>query len=265
MNDFGENNAPAIKIDGVTKRFRTRTIETTALNGVSLEIKRGEFVAVTGPSGCGKSSLLNILGLLDVADEGRYELFGQRVDTMGEFSRNRLRRSMFGFIFQSYNLIDNLTVQQNVELMLHYTGVRGAEASAIAHSALEEVGLLARRAHFPNQLSGGQKQRVAIARAISAKPKILLADEPTGSVDPEAGRMVLDMLCGLVRSGVAVVMVTHQESDAARASRRIRLRDGAIQSDDVIALASFLDGAAGRSDAALSRGDAERGAQAAEH
>lgn len=222
-------DSPAIKLVNVIKQFRNSKIETTALNEISFEIAQGEFVAITGPSGCGKSTLLNVIGLLDVMGSGEYELLGKRVDTLGEFERNRLRREVFGFVFQAYNLIDDITVQENVELVLKYAHKAKAERQDLAFKVLEEVGLDHRCQHFPNQLSGGQQQRVAIARAICSEPKILLADEPTGNLDSEAGASILDMLEDLSRSGTTVVMVTHDQVDAARADRLVALKDGAIE------------------------------------
>ena len=203
-----------IKVTDLCKVFRTEEIETTALNNVSFEIKDGEFVAIMGPSGCGKSTLLNILGLLDNPTSGSYELLGHEVAKLKEKDRTKFRKGNIGFVFQSFNLIDELNVYENVELPLRYL-------MNISHRAQ----------HFPQQLSGGQQQRVAIARAVVAGPKLILADEPTGNLDSKNGKEVMDLLSELNREGTTIVMVTHSQRDAAVAQRTIDLFDGRIVSD----------------------------------
>ncbi|UXI66275.1 ABC transporter ATP-binding protein [Tahibacter amnicola] len=219
---------PIIRVTSLHKRYRTDRLETTALEGVSFEIQRGEFVAVMGPSGCGKSTLLNVLGLLDRADGGSYQLEGNETVGGSEDHRTGLRKKYIGFIFQSFNLIDELTVRANVELGVYYHGIRGKEASRMADEALEKLGLSARGDHMPSQLSGGQQQRAAIARAIVNRPKLLLADEPTGNLDSRNREEVLEILSTLNAQGSTIVMVTHSDDDASRAGRIVRLRDGQL-------------------------------------
>ena len=220
-----------IKVSNLSKIFRTEEIETTALNGVSFEIKDGEFVAIMGPSGCGKSTLLNILGLLDNPTEGSY-LFGDtEVANLKEKDRTKFRKGNIGFIFQSFNLIDELTVYENIELPLRYLNVSAAERKEKGVSIMKRMNINHRANHFPQQLSGGQQQRVAIARACVANPKLILADEPTGNLDSKNGKEVMELLQELNKEGATIVMVTHSQRDASMAQRTIDLFDGRIVSD----------------------------------
>ena len=220
-----------IKVSNLSKIFRTEEIETTALNGVSFEIKDGEFVAIMGPSGCGKSTLLNILGLLDNPTEGSY-LFGDtEVANLKEKDRTKFRKGNIGFIFQSFNLIDVLTVYENIELPLRYLNVSAAERKEKVVSIMKRMNINHRANHFPQQLSGGQQQRVAIARACVANPKLILADEPTGNLDSKNGKEVMELLQELNKEGATIVMVTHSQRDASMAQRTIDLFDGRIVSD----------------------------------
>ena len=217
-----------IKTKSLQKIFKTEEVETWALHDVSLEIKEGEFVAIMGPSGCGKSTLLNILGLLDNPTNGTYELNGTDVSKFTEAQRTSLRKGVIGFVFQSFNLIDELNVYENIELPLLYMGVPAAERKRRVDEAMERMAIAHRVKHFPQQLSGGQQQRVAIARAVVANPKIILADEPTGNLDSKNGKEVMDLLTQLNREGTTVVMVTHSQHDAGYATRTINLFDGQI-------------------------------------
>jgi len=217
-----------IKTKSLQKIFKTEEVETWALHDVSLEIKEGEFVAIMGPSGCGKSTLLNILGLLDNPTNGTYELNGTDVSKFTEAQRTSLRKGVIGFVFQSFNLIDELNVYENIELPLLYMGVPAAERKRRVEEAMERMAIAHRVKHFPQQLSGGQQQRVAIARAVVANPKIILADEPTGNLDSKNGKEVMDLLTQLNREGTTVVMVTHSQHDAGYATRTINLFDGQI-------------------------------------
>lgn len=217
-----------IKIDNVTKSFRTDEVETFALRGVSLEVGNGEFVAVMGPSGCGKSTLLNILGLLDNPSEGKYELDGVDVGGMKEKNRTSLRKGKIGFVFQNFNLIDELNIEDNVELPLRYLNISAKERKERVKEVLERMGISHRAKHFPQQLSGGQQQRAAIARAVVARPALILADEPTGNLDSKNGQEVMDLLTELNREGTTIVMVTHSRRDAAYTHRVINLFDGKI-------------------------------------
>ena len=220
-----------IKVSNLSKIFRTEEIETTALNGVSFEIKDGEFVAIMGPSGCGKSTLLNILGLLDNPTEGSY-LFGDtEVANLKEKDRTKFRKGNIGFIFQSFNLIDELTVYENIELPLRYLNVSAAERKEKVVSIMKRMNINHRANHFPQQLSGGQQQRVAIARACVANPKLILADEPTGNLASKNGKEVMELLQELNKEGATIVMVTHSQRDASMAQRTIDLFDGRIVSD----------------------------------
>ena len=219
-----------IKIEGLSKFFRTEEVETIALNKVSLEVKDGEFVAIMGPSGCGKSTLLNIMGLLDNPSEGNYYLADQEVGHLKEKDRTRVRKGNIGFVFQSFNLIDELNVFENVELPLTYLGVKPAERRKRVTEILQRMNISHRAAHYPQQLSGGQQQRVAIARAVVSNPKIILADEPTGNLDSRNGKEVMTLLKELNREGTTIVMVTHSKHDAGFAHRVINLFDGSIVS-----------------------------------
>lgn len=217
-----------IKAISLTKVFRTESVETTALNGINLEINEGEFLAIMGPSGCGKSTLLNLLGLLDNPTDGELWFLGQEVSQYTENSRTDLRNGNIGFVFQSFNLIDELTVFENVELPLLYAGVSVKERLERVNAALDRMQIAHRSEHFPQQLSGGQQQRVAIARAIVTNPHIVLADEPTGNLDSVNGNDVMNLLTELNRKGTTVVMVTHSEENARMAGRLIRMIDGNI-------------------------------------
>ena len=223
-----------IKIEKLTKVFRTENVETTALNGVSLEVKAGEFVAIIGPSGCGKSTLLSILGLLDNADEGRYYLDGKEVGHLKEKERTQYRKGRIGFVFQSFNLIDELTVEENVELQLKYLKVSRAERKKRVEEILRKMNLSQRATHYPQQISGGQQQRVAIARAVVGKPQLILADEPTGNLDSQNGHDVMELLSRLNDEGTTIVMVTHSQHDAAYAHRVIHLLDGEIVDNTIL-------------------------------
>ena len=217
-----------IKIINLTKIFRTESVQTTALNEVSLEISQGEFVAIMGPSGCGKSTLLNMIGLLDNPTSGELWFMDQEVSRYSENDRTDLRNGNLGFVFQSFNLIDELTVFENVELPLLYAGVSTRERVKRVNEALERMQIAHRTEHYPQQLSGGQQQRVAIARAIVTNPRIILADEPTGNLDSTIGNEVMNLLKELNHDGATVVMVTHSEENAREAERIIRMMDGYI-------------------------------------
>ena len=220
-----------IKVTDLCKVFRTEEIETTALNKVSFEIKDGEFVAIMGPSGCGKSTLLNILGLLDNPSSGSYELLGQEVAGLKEKDRTKFRKGNIGFVFQSFNLIDELNVYENVELPLRYMKISASERKEMVSAMLKRMNISHRAQHFPQQLSGGQQQRVAIARACVANPKLILADEPTGNLDSKNGKEVMELLQELNGEGATIVMVTHSQKDASMAQRIINLFDGSIVSN----------------------------------
>lgn len=217
-----------IKTNCLRKVFRTEMVETIALQNVSIEVKKGEFVAVMGPSGCGKSTLMNILGLLDSPTEGSYWLDGVEVSTFNEEQQTLLRRGGIGFVFQSFNLIDDLTVYRNIELPLVYMKVPAAERKRKVEEVMERMDISHRAKHFPNQLSGGQQQRVAIARAVVSNPKVILADEPTGNLDSKNGLEVLNLLKQLHAEGATIVMVTHSQRDAGFADRVINMFDGNI-------------------------------------
>jgi putative ABC transport system ATP-binding protein len=222
------NPPPIIRLDGLSKVFLTDEVETHALSGIHLEIAQGEYVSIAGPSGCGKSTLLAILGLLDTATEGSYALNGNQVANLNHSERARIRNREIGFIFQSFNLIGDLTVFENVELPLTYRGLAAAERQQRAMEALEKVGMGHRLRHYPSQLSGGQQQRVAVARALGGRPSILLADEPTGNLDSKNGDAVMDLLRQLHREGATICMVTHDPRFARHADRQIHLFDGRI-------------------------------------
>ncbi len=217
-----------IKTEKLQKIFKTEEVETWALHDVTLEIKEGEFVAIMGPSGCGKSTLLNILGLLDNPTNGVYTLNGEDVSKYTEAQRTNLRKGVIGFVFQSFNLIDELNVYENIELPLLYMGVPKEERKKRVEEAMKRMDISHRVKHFPQQLSGGQQQRVAIARAVVANPKIILADEPTGNLDSKNGKEVMDLLTQLNKEGTTVVMVTHSQHDAGYATRTINLFDGQV-------------------------------------
>ena len=217
-----------IKLEAITKVFYTDEVETHALAGIHLDIRQGEYVCIAGPSGCGKSTLLSILGLLDSPTSGNYRLNGQPVENLDHSQRARIRNREVGFIFQSFNLIGDLTVLENVELPLTYRGMSATERKTRVEEALERVGMAHRMKHFPSQLSGGQQQRVAVARALGGKPSILLADEPTGNLDSKNGEAVMELLRGLHREGATICMVTHDSRFARHAERQIHLFDGRV-------------------------------------
>jgi putative ABC transport system ATP-binding protein len=221
-----------ILIKELQKLFSTEEVETTALNGINLEIKEGEFVAIMGPSGCGKSTLLNIVGLLDNPSGGDYNFFGTEVAKMTERKRAQLRKGNIGFVFQSFNLIDELTVFENVELPLIYMKVAAKDRKAKVEAVLERMNIMHRRNHFPQQLSGGQQQRVAIARAVVAKPKLILADEPTGNLDSKNGEEVMKLLQELNEEGTTIIMVTHSPYDAGFSHRIVNLFDGKVVTEN---------------------------------
>ena len=223
-----------IKTVALEKIFRTEEVETLALNKVSIEVKEGEFVAIMGPSGCGKSTLLNILGLLDNPTSGEYYLNGIEVSRYTEAQRTKLRKGIIGFVFQSFNLIDELNVYENIELPLLYMGVSAAERKKKVQEAMERMAIVHREKHFPQQLSGGQQQRVAIARAVVANPKLILADEPTGNLDSKNGQEVMNLLSELNKEGTTIVMVTPSQHDAGFASRTINLFDGQVVTETLI-------------------------------
>lgn len=217
-----------IRLENIRKSFHADEIATLALNGVNLEVHEGEFLAIMGPSGCGKSTLLNIMGLLDSADEGKYYLQGKEVSRLSEREMTKLRRGTIGFVFQSFNLIDELSVEENVELPLSYAGVPRKERKQLVTDILKHLNISHRAHHYPQQLSGGQQQRVAIARAIVSKPKLVLADEPTGNLDSLNGKEVMELLKQLHQEGATIVMVTHSQRDALYADRIVNLLDGQI-------------------------------------
>jgi putative ABC transport system ATP-binding protein len=217
-----------IKIENLSKVFRTEEVETVALDGVNLSVEEGEFVAIMGPSGCGKSTLLNIMGLLDNPTSGSYLLDGQEVGSLKESQRTSVRKGKIGFVFQSFNLIDELNVEENVELPLKYLGVPAAERKQRTKEILRRLELSHRAKHYPQQLSGGQQQRVAIARAVIMNPKLILADEPTGNLDSKNGLEVMQLLTQLNEEGTTIVMVTHSQHDASYANRTVNLFDGQI-------------------------------------
>ena len=220
-----------ITVNNLSRIFRTEEIETTAINGVSFEINDGEFVAIMGPSGCGKSTLLNVLGLLDSPTGGSYMLLGTEVAGLREKDRTKFRKGNIGFVFQSFNLIDELNVYENIELPLRYLNMGAKERKERVTNIMKRMAISHRAQHFPAQLSGGQQQRVAIARAVVANPKLILADEPTGNLDSKNGKEVMNLLRELNAEGTTIVMVTHSQKDAAMAQRIINLFDGQIVSD----------------------------------
>jgi len=226
---------PLIRMEGLTKVFLTDEVETHALSGIHLEIRSGEYVSIAGPSGCGKSTLLSILGLLDSPSEGAYTLKGSPVAKLTLSERARIRNREIGFIFQSFNLIGDLTVFENVELPLTYRGMRGVERRQRVNDALERVGMSHRAKHLPSQLSGGQQQRVAVARAVAGEPSVLLADEPTGNLDSKSGEAVIALLKELHDMGATICMVTHDPRYAQHADRSIQLFDGLIVEENAMA------------------------------
>lgn len=232
MSNLNFKSDIMIKTENLQKVFRTDEVETIALNEVNIEIKAGEFVAVMGPSGCGKSTLLNILGLLDNPTSGKYFLNGTEVSGFTEAQRTKLRKGVIGFVFQSFNLIDELNVYENIELPLLYLGISPAERKQRVEAAMERMAITHRRKHFPQQLSGGQQQRVAIARAVVADPKLILADEPTGNLDSKNGTEVMNLLKELNQEGTTIVMVTHSQHDAGYADRIINLFDGQVVAEE---------------------------------
>ncbi|HKK11026.1 MAG TPA: ABC transporter ATP-binding protein [Bacteroidales bacterium] len=222
-----------IKTENLIKVFRTDEVETTALNEVNVEVKEGEFVAIMGPSGCGKSTLLNILGLLDNPSGGAYYFLGKDVSGYNEKHRAKLRKNNIGFVFQNFNLIDELNVFENVELPLIYLGISSKERKQMVDEALERMQIAHRAKHFPLQLSGGQQQRVAVARAVVAKPKLILADEPTGNLDSAHGEEVMQLLEQLNQNGTTIVMVTHSAHGAEYSQRIVRLFDGQVVTENI--------------------------------
>lgn len=221
-----------IKLENVTKVFTTDEIETTAVDIQSLVIETGEFVAIMGPSGCGKSTLLNILGMIDSPTAGSYQFAGKEMANLREHELSSCRKAELGFVFQSFNLIDDLTVKENIELALLYNNTQREERETLLTEIMEKLNIAHRADHFPQQLSGGQQQRVAVARALVTKPTVILADEPTGNLDSQNGKDVMKLFQHINASGTTVVMVTHSETDASYASRVLRLSDGSIRQDD---------------------------------
>ncbi len=222
-----------IKTNLIKKVYTTEEVETTALNDITLEVKEGEYVAIMGPSGCGKSTLLNVLGMIDTISSGEYFFLGEEVSKYNERKRAHLRKNNIGFVFQSFNLIDELTVYENVELPLLYLGYSGTERKNRVTEVLEKMALMARRNHFPQQLSGGQQQRVAVARAVVSRPKLILADEPTGNLDSVHGDEVMKLMSDLNDEGTAVIMVTHSPAYAECAQRIVHLFDGQVVSENI--------------------------------
>lgn len=229
-----------IQIENLKKTYRTSEIETTALNNVNLSIEQGEFVAIMGPSGCGKSTLLNVLGLLDRPEDGSYSFDGQEMLKMNERAKSKVRKENIGFVFQSFNLIDELNVYDNIELPLVYIKMSAAERKERVVEMMERMGIAHRAKHFPQQLSGGQQQRVAVARALVTYPKMILADEPTGNLDSVHGKEVMGLLSELNQGGTTIVMVTHSPTDAEYASRVVQLLDGEVVSEHATVSAAQL-------------------------
>ncbi len=222
---------PMIRTVGLKKLYRTHEVATMALNDVSITIQQGEFVSIMGPSGCGKTTLLNIIGMIDHPSSGDYFLMEQNVARLSERKRSQVRKSQIGFVFQNFNLIDELNVYENVELPLVYNGVRGAERRKRVIEVLERMNMMHRRNHYPQQLSGGQQQRVAVARAIVTRPPLILADEPTGNLDTTHGEEVMRTLTDLNEEGITILMVTHSQRNSAYCHRIIRLLDGKVLSE----------------------------------
>ncbi|HLW34213.1 MAG TPA: ABC transporter ATP-binding protein [Chthoniobacterales bacterium] len=231
----GNGTTPLIRLDSVTKVFLTDEVETHALSGIHLDIRDGEYISIAGPSGCGKSTLLSILGLLDTPSDGSYALKGHEVANLSFADRARIRNREIGFIFQSFNLIGDLTVYENVELPLTYRGMSAGDRKGLVTQALDRVGMAHRAKHLPSQLSGGQQQRVAVARALAGKPAILLADEPTGNLDSRNGEAVMNLLKELHAGGATICMVTHDERFAQHADRTVHLFDGRVVEDSRVA------------------------------
>ena len=225
---------PLLKLENICKYHRTEEVETAALDGINLQVNKGDFLAIMGPSGCGKSTLLNIIGLLDTPSSGKYFIDDEEVGSYNESERALVRKKNIGVIFQSFNLIDELTVRQNVELPLLYQNMPEAERSNKVDAILERVGISHRHKHYPQQLSGGQQQRVAIARAIVANPKLLLADEPTGNLDSKNGNEVMELLKTLNQDGMTIVMVTHSQQHATYGSQLINVLDGKVVKEDAV-------------------------------
>jgi len=220
-----------IKLENLSKVYRTEEIESTALNQVSFEIEKGEFVSIMGPSGCGKSTLLNIIGMLDKPESGSYTFLGKEVSGLNEKGRSAVRKENIGFIFQNFNLIDELTVFENIELPLIYNKVSASERKERVNKLIDKIGISHRSSHFPQQLSGGQQQRVAVARALVTRPPLILADEPTGNLDSSHGNEVMELLCELNEAGTTIIMVTHSSHDASYSQRVINLLDGQVVSE----------------------------------
>ena len=225
-----------IHLEKITKVYRTVEIETNALNQISLTINKGEFVSIMGPSGCGKSTLLNVIGMLDRAESGSYVFSDQEIGNLNEKNRSEIRKKNIGFVFQNFNLIEELTVFENIELPLIYNKYSNAERKERVNEIMERIGIAHRANHFPQQLSGGQQQRVAVARALVTKPLLILADEPTGNLDSSNGNEVMELLCELNEEGTTVIMVTHSSHDASYSNRIINLLDGEIVSENKIRL-----------------------------
>jgi len=221
-----------LQVTDLKKVFRTEEIETIALNGVSFEVNKGEFVAIMGPSGCGKSTLLNILGLLDNPTSGSYRLLDKEVSTLKERDRTKFRKGNIGFVFQNFNLIDELNVFENVELPLIYMNIKASERKEMVNNILKRMNISHRASHFPQQLSGGQQQRVAIARAVVCNPALILADEPTGNLDSKNGKEVMELLTELNKEGTTIIMVTHSQHDATYTQRILNLFDGQLVGDE---------------------------------
>jgi len=220
-----------IKLNKLTKVYRTVDIESTALNNISFEINKGEFVSIMGPSGCGKSTLLNVLGMLDKPESGSYKFLETEIAGLNEKGRANIRKKNIGFIFQNFNLIDELTVFENIELPLIYNKVSASERKKRVNELIDKIGISHRASHFPQQLSGGQQQRVAVARALVTKPPLILADEPTGNLDSSHGNEVMELLCNLHEEGTTIIMVTHSSHDASYSGRIINLMDGQVVSE----------------------------------
>jgi len=235
------SNGKLIRLDGVKKVFFTDEVETHALSDIHLEVDRGEYLSIAGPSGCGKTTLLSILGLLESPTDGQYDLRGRPVAALGEAERARVRNREIGFIFQAFNLIGDLTVEENVDLPLSYRGLDAAERRRRVDAALEKVGMAHRLRHYPAQLSGGQQQRVAVARAIAGEPAILLADEPTGNLDSKNGEAVMELLRDLHRGGTTICMVTHDPRYARYADRTVHMFDGQIVREEAMPAGELLE------------------------